>query len=276
MKFIQVIPIFKLSSKLSFLFPLILACILSFTFISQSQGKKIQLSQAQEIQFKNLANNLRCVVCNNESIYQSDTPIANNIRELIRTRIQQGQQPIFIKDYLHKRYGDVILLTPPFNKNTFAFWLIIAIILLFLASVIVLVGYMTIKSKNLKYTLSNDITNNSSNISISDRKKLNKHISNNKMLIILLPMIIFSSVVFLILFVKLEVYTSYKSINSFKININKIQDKEHLSKSFCENPSIELTALLMGKKRKIKVLVDKCLQDYPDNTYVKNLRNTLN
>jgi len=66
---------------------------------------------------------IRCVVCQNESIDDSEAPLAHDIRVLIRERIGKGESNDSVRDYLVSRYGDFILLKPPFKPETLLLWL---------------------------------------------------------------------------------------------------------------------------------------------------------
>ena len=66
---------------------------------------------------------MRCLVCQNESIDESDADLARDIRLLIRERIAKGESNDQIRDFLVSRYGDFILLKPPLKPETLLLWL---------------------------------------------------------------------------------------------------------------------------------------------------------
>ena len=66
---------------------------------------------------------MRCLVCQNESIDESDADLARDIRLLIRERITKGESNDQIRDFLVSRYGDFILLKPPLKPETLILWL---------------------------------------------------------------------------------------------------------------------------------------------------------
>ena len=78
------------------------------------------------------------MVCQNQSIDESDAPLAKDLRILIRERIKEGKNNKEIYDFLTKRYGDFILLKPPFKLSTSLLWLLpfiffaIGVLLIFL------------------------------------------------------------------------------------------------------------------------------------------------
>ena len=78
---------------------------------------------ALEARARSLSAELRCLVCQNQSIDDSDAPLARDIRLLIRERIGQGESNDAVRAYLVSRYGDFILLKPPFKPETLLLWL---------------------------------------------------------------------------------------------------------------------------------------------------------
>lgn len=83
-----------------------------------------------ETRAENLFSQLRCLVCQNETIKDSDARIAHDLRLIVRTRLQQGQSDKEIIDFIHSRYGDFVLMKPPFNRSTWVLWLGPAVIFL--------------------------------------------------------------------------------------------------------------------------------------------------
>ena len=78
---------------------------------------------ALESRARDLSAQLRCLVCQNESIDESDADLARDIRLLIRERIAKGESNDQIRDFLVSRYGDFILLKPPLKPETLMLWL---------------------------------------------------------------------------------------------------------------------------------------------------------
>jgi len=66
---------------------------------------------------------LRCVVCQNQSIDDSDAPLARDLRLLVRERLQAGDSNTEVLDYVVARYGEFVLLKPPFGAHTLFLWL---------------------------------------------------------------------------------------------------------------------------------------------------------
>jgi len=77
---------------------------------------------AQEARARALSQDLRCMVCQNESIDDSGAPLAHDIRVLVRERIEAGDTDKQVIDYLVARYGEFVLLKPPLSWHTAALW----------------------------------------------------------------------------------------------------------------------------------------------------------
>jgi cytochrome c-type biogenesis protein CcmH len=69
-----------------------------------------------------LSAELRCLVCQNQSIDESDAPLARDLRLLIREQLQRGSSDAEVKRYIVSRYGDFVLLKPPFTLRTLLLW----------------------------------------------------------------------------------------------------------------------------------------------------------
>ena len=93
------------------------------------QPDEVMKDPALEARARALSGELRCLVCQNESIDDSEAPLARDIRLLIRQRIKQGESNDAVRAYLVSRYGDFILLKPPFQADTLLLWLSPAIVL---------------------------------------------------------------------------------------------------------------------------------------------------
>ena len=78
---------------------------------------------AEEARARDLSAQLRCLVCQNQSIDDSDAPLAGDMRRLIRRQITDGRSDDEIIDFLRRRYGDFVLLDPPLGTATIALWL---------------------------------------------------------------------------------------------------------------------------------------------------------
>jgi cytochrome c-type biogenesis protein CcmH len=87
------------------------------------QPDEVMKDPALETRARALSGELRCLVCQNESIDDSEAPLARDIRVLIRERIGKGESNDAVRAYLVSRYGDFILLKPPFKPETLLLWL---------------------------------------------------------------------------------------------------------------------------------------------------------
>jgi cytochrome c-type biogenesis protein CcmH len=76
----------------------------------------------KEQRAQELGEEIRCLVCQSESIANSNADLAKDLRVLIRDKIQEGQSNQEIKDFLQSRYGDYVLLNPPMKPETYVLW----------------------------------------------------------------------------------------------------------------------------------------------------------
>jgi cytochrome c-type biogenesis protein CcmH len=79
---------------------------------------------AQEAQARALMLELRCLVCQGQSIADSDADMAGDMRALVRDRIRRGEAPDAIRQWLIQRYGDYVTYDPPFSPATALLWLL--------------------------------------------------------------------------------------------------------------------------------------------------------
>ena len=79
-------------------------------------------NQEYELRARNISKNIRCMICQNQSIDESNAPLAKDLRILIRNKIKEGNDDKEIYKFLTDRYGDFILLKPPFDLNTLGLW----------------------------------------------------------------------------------------------------------------------------------------------------------
>ncbi len=82
------------------------------------------LSEAEvEARTESISKTLRCVVCQNQSIYDSNAPLAEDMRRLVTKRVEAGDSDNEVREYLRDRYGDYVLMSPPLQLNTLLLWL---------------------------------------------------------------------------------------------------------------------------------------------------------
>lgn len=77
----------------------------------------------QELRARELSRELRCLVCQNQSIEDSNAPLARDLRRIVRERVEAGDSDRAILDFLVARYGEWVLLKPRFNVQTWLLWL---------------------------------------------------------------------------------------------------------------------------------------------------------
>ena len=93
-----------------------LALALAFSGFAQISDSEVE-ERAKEV-----GRSLRCVVCQNQSIDESDAPLAADMRKLVRVRLKEGDSNAQVIDYMQQRYGDYVLLKPPVQANTYILW----------------------------------------------------------------------------------------------------------------------------------------------------------
>lgn len=87
------------------------------------QPDEMLADPGQEARARALGKDLRCLVCQNQSIDDSNAELARDLRVLVRERIRLGDSDRQVMDYLTARYGDFVLLKPPFKASTLLLWL---------------------------------------------------------------------------------------------------------------------------------------------------------
>jgi cytochrome c-type biogenesis protein CcmH len=85
---------------------------------------------AQEARAREIGRELRCLVCQNQSIEDSDADLARDLRRIVREQVAAGRSDADVMRYLHDRYGDFVLLRPPFTAATALLWAMPAVALL--------------------------------------------------------------------------------------------------------------------------------------------------
>ena len=103
---------------------------------------EILKNSKHELRARNISKNIRCMICQNQSIDESNAPLAKDLRILIRNKIEEGSEDDEIYKFLTDRYGDFILLKPPLKLSTLALW--------FLPFFFLVVGFFVIFFHNKK------------------------------------------------------------------------------------------------------------------------------
>ncbi|MBP1298762.1 cytochrome c-type biogenesis protein [Bradyrhizobium elkanii] len=84
---------------------------------------EVMADPAKEARARELSKELRCMVCQNQSIDDSEAPLARDLRLLVRERISAGDSDRQVIDFLVARYGEFVLLKPRLNEHTLLLWL---------------------------------------------------------------------------------------------------------------------------------------------------------
>jgi len=105
-------------------------CLLAAPLAHAVQPDEIMKDPAQESRARNLSKELRCMVCQNQSIDDSDAPLARDLRLLVRERIATGESDKQVLDFLVARYGEFVLLKPRLNLRTLLLWLLTPVVLI--------------------------------------------------------------------------------------------------------------------------------------------------
>ena len=93
------------------------------------QPDEIMSDPVKEARARDLSRELRCMVCQNQSIDDSDAPLARDLRLLVRERIAAGDSNSQVLDFLVARYGEFVLLKPRFERQTMLLWLLAPLLL---------------------------------------------------------------------------------------------------------------------------------------------------
>ena len=107
----------------------VLAALFALILIGCSVAHAVQPDEiltdlAKEARARDLSRELRCMVCQNQSIDDSDAPLARDLRLLVRERITAGDSDTQVMDFLVARYGEFVLLKPRFESQTLLLWLV--------------------------------------------------------------------------------------------------------------------------------------------------------
>ena len=94
------------------------------------QPDEIMSDPAKEARARDLSRELRCMVCQNQSIDDSEAPLARDLRLLVRERIAAGDSDSQVIDFLVARYGQFVLLKPRFERETLVLWLLTPLVLI--------------------------------------------------------------------------------------------------------------------------------------------------
>ena len=127
--------------KKNFLLIFISICLIQFYNNSYTvEPDEILKNTKYELRARNISKNIRCLVCQNQSIDESNAPLAKDLRILIRYKIKDGMSDEEIYKFLTDRYGDFILLKPQLKLSTLLLW--------FMPFIFFIIGIFIIYSHN--------------------------------------------------------------------------------------------------------------------------------
>jgi cytochrome c-type biogenesis protein CcmH len=109
------------------------ACLLVLIGVSSVravQPDEVMSDPVKEARARDLSRELRCMVCQNQSIDDSEAPLARDLRLLVRERIAAGDSDSQVIDFLVARYGEFVLLKPRFERQTLLLWLVPPLVLI--------------------------------------------------------------------------------------------------------------------------------------------------
>jgi len=134
---------------------LLLAPLLAFSvsavFIEQRLDNPQQEERAREISAE-----IRCLVCQNQSILDSNADLAKDLRQIVRERIALGENDEEVRGYLVTRYGDWVLLDPPFKLATLFLWL--GPVLIFVLGAIAAFFFLRGRNRQTQEMTTNELT----------------------------------------------------------------------------------------------------------------------
>jgi cytochrome c-type biogenesis protein CcmH len=117
-------------------------CVLAVGSVQAAVSPDERLADpALEARARELARGLRCLVCQNQSIDDSNAPLAQDLRRIVRERLVAGASDREIEAYLVDRYGEFVLLAPPVRAGTLLLWLGPFTLLLVAGSVLLWLGW---------------------------------------------------------------------------------------------------------------------------------------
>jgi cytochrome c-type biogenesis protein CcmH len=101
----------------------VLAALLTATSALAVQPDEVLKDPVLERRAREISAGLRCLVCQNQSIDDSDAPLAKDLRVLVRDRLKAGDTDREVRSYVVQRYGEFVLLRPVFGAHTLLLWL---------------------------------------------------------------------------------------------------------------------------------------------------------
>ena len=107
--------------------------IIIFLSIGFSQSKSAEKSDEMK---SKILKNIRCLICQGQSVYDSESDFASSIKLTVEKKINEGSNEEQIYEFLREKYGDWIIFDPKLNKNTYILWLLPLLLFLFGGAII--------------------------------------------------------------------------------------------------------------------------------------------
>ena len=106
----------------------------------------LKSAEANDVLKNKILKNVRCLICQGQSVYDSESEFANSIKLIVDRKINEGLKEKQIYQFLREKYGDWVIFDPQLNKNTYVLWLLP--LLLFLFGGAIIYKMLSIKNKN--------------------------------------------------------------------------------------------------------------------------------
>ena len=120
---------------------------------------------ALEVRARKISQELRCLVCQNQSIDDSNAELARDLRLIVRERLTAGDSDAQVLAFVEQRYGEFVLLRPPFKLHTLALWL---------TPLLLLIGTVLVLRRNARMRSAAERTDNAAPLSAEEQKRLDK------------------------------------------------------------------------------------------------------
>lgn len=120
----------RLAASVLILVPSLALALLLWPMLTLASAPLIFNDSNQEQRFQSLTEELRCLVCQNQNLADSDAPLAQDLRQEIHDMLMDGRTDDEIRSFLVDRYGDFVLYRPAIKGNTLMLWLAPALLLL--------------------------------------------------------------------------------------------------------------------------------------------------
>ena len=126
---------------------------------------------ALEARARKISQELRCLVCQNQSIDDSNAELARDLRLIVRERLTAGDSDAQVLAFVEQRYGEFVLLRPPFKLHTLALWL---------TPLLLLIGTVLVLRRNARMRAAAERTDNAAPLSAEEQKRLDELLGKKK------------------------------------------------------------------------------------------------